>query len=83
MLNIGRRPFYNKNIRDYSLRCTNEYMRKLIEKNEIEKKQNLNNFSKKLMNKSSYDNVNNFNLISFVIILSISSLMYFSNRNKI
>ena len=33
MFNIGRRPFNNKIIRDYSLKCTNDYMRKIKEKN--------------------------------------------------
>lgn len=82
MLNIGRRPFYNKAIREYSLKSSNEYMRRLIEKNEIEKNTNLNKFSQQLMKCSSYEN-NNFNLIPFVIFISISTFIFFSNRTKI
>ena len=81
MFYIGRRPFNNKIISEYSLKCTNDYMRKLLEKNEIEKKTYSNNFSQQLI-RCSYPNDNNPNIFPFFIFLSISSLMYFFSNRK-
>jgi len=82
MFNIGRRQFNNKIIREYSLKCTNDYMRKLIKKNEIEKNTDLNNFGYQLMKYSSYPNDNNYNMFPFLIFLSISSFIYFFSNRK-
>ena len=81
MLNLGRKPFNNKAIREYSLKCTNDYMKKLIDKND-NKKINLNNFSQQTTMSSSNPNDNIFNLIPFVVFLSVSSLIYFFQTKK-
>jgi len=85
MLNLGRKPFNNKAIREYSLKCTNDYMKKLIDKNDNKndnKKINLNNFSQQTTMSSSNPNDNIFNLIPFVVFLSVSSLIYFFQTKK-
>jgi hypothetical protein len=83
MFNIGRRPFNNKIIRDYSLKCTNDYMRKIKEKNEIEKKPDLNNFRQEIIiGCPSNPNGDKYNMIPFIIFLSISSFIYFFSNRK-
>ena len=82
MFNIGRRPFNNKIMKEYSLKSTNDYIRKIteknsLEKNSLEKKLDFNKFRQEFVSIASDTDDNNYNLFPFFIFLSISSFIYF------
>jgi hypothetical protein len=82
MFNIGRRPFNNKIMKEYSLKSTNDYIRKITEKNSLEKKLDFNKFRKEFVSIASDTDDNNYNLFPFFIFLSISSFIYFFSNRK-
>jgi hypothetical protein len=82
MFNIGRRPFNNKIMKDYCLKSTNDYIRKITEKKNLEINSDLNKFRQELVLCSSNPDDNNYNLFPFFIFLSISSFIYFFSNRK-
>ena len=87
MFNIGRRPFNNKIMKEYSLKSTNDYIRKIteknsLEKNSLEKKLDFNKFRQEFVSIASDTDDNNYNLFPFFIFLSISSFIYFFSNRK-
>ena len=82
MFNIGRRPFNNKIMKDYCLKSTNDYIRKITEKKNLEKKLDFNKFRQEFVSIASDTDDNNYNLFPFFIFLSISSFIYFFSNRK-
>jgi hypothetical protein len=92
MFNIGRSNFFikNMNARDYCMQSTNNYVKKLIEKNKIDEPISYQKLSQqKIINDNlrsinEIDTISNVKIINICIFLSISTFLYFySNRNKI
>jgi len=90
-------PFYNKSIMDYSLKCTNDYVKRMIEKNEKKKNQfkidlkvneiiqeNETSVKKDLniLDENSSEETKIINYIPICIFLSISSFLCFYSLKK-
>lgn len=86
---IGKKPFfYNKSIMDYSLKTTNDYIKKKIQENEDTKKIKccIDNTNLIIKNNSDNNSDNNseyqINYLPFYLFLSFSSLMYLYSYKK-
>jgi hypothetical protein len=81
LCSILKRPnFFNKSLKDFCLKSTNESIKKIVENCDEERKYKLVKFN--LTTNDSYPEPNNKNnIIPFICFLSISSfLLYFYNR---
>jgi hypothetical protein len=78
---LKRPKIFNQELHNYCLKSTNESIRKLVEKNEKERKFK---FDDKLFIASDNSNPNpNNNIITFLCFLSVSSiLLYFYNSKR-
>ena len=86
---LGKNNIYpDKNIQVYSLKSTNEYVKKIIEKTQKEKEEKqvkfhfeLNDFKSDINNDENKNTPNNYIFSPFCLFLSISSLLFlYSNR---
>jgi hypothetical protein len=68
--------FYNKSIMDYSLKSTNDYIKRIIEKNDDKKfDDKKNEIIINILDESSSDNFKTINYIPICMFLSISSFL--------
>ena len=75
-------PYYSKNIRDYCMKSTNDYIKRITEKCNLERNSNNNiKIDNPLVIKKEDNPEDNFN--KFLVILSISTLgLYLYRRLK-
>lgn len=74
-------PYYSKSIRDYCLNSTNEYIKKIIEKTNLERNNDEIKINNPLIDNKNDKFEHNFN--KFLVILSISTFgLYLYRRLK-
>ena len=82
---IGKKPlFYNKSIMDFSLKTTNDYIKKKIKENEHTKQVKfcIDNTKLTINNNSDNNSEYQINYLPFYLFLSVSSLMYLYSYKK-